>query len=114
MEEDRRAGVAKVYATYVFPHYGLPKKVISNRDPQFASNFSRNYAILLRIKQNISSALTIRRPMGRVRELTQSLEQYLRLYCGSQQKGMGILATSSTIHTEFFGQTHPPRNPLSS
>src|SRR5712671_6381885 len=31
------AGVAKLYATYVFPHYGLlPKKVISNRDPRFA------------------------------------------------------------------------------
>jgi len=24
------AGVAKVYATYIFPHYGLPKKVISD------------------------------------------------------------------------------------
>src|SRR5712672_3946430 len=35
------AGVAKLYATYVFPHYGLPRKIISDRDPRFASNFSR-------------------------------------------------------------------------
>jgi len=29
-EEIDAAGVAKVYATYVFPHYGLPRKVISD------------------------------------------------------------------------------------
>jgi len=50
------AGVAKLYATYVFPHYGLPKKVISDRDPRFASNFSREMCSLLGIKQNISTA----------------------------------------------------------
>ena len=32
-EEIDAAGVAKVYATYIFPHYGLPKKVISDHDP---------------------------------------------------------------------------------
>jgi len=50
------AGVAKLYATYVFPHYGLPKKVISDRDPCFTSNFSREMCNLLGIKQNISTA----------------------------------------------------------
>jgi len=29
-EEINATGVAKVYATYIFPHYGLPKKVISD------------------------------------------------------------------------------------
>jgi len=32
-KEINTAGVAKVYTTYLFPHYGLPKKVISDRDP---------------------------------------------------------------------------------
>jgi hypothetical protein len=27
--------VAELYARHVFPHYGIPHKVISNRDPQF-------------------------------------------------------------------------------
>src|SRR5712675_3591063 len=49
------AGVATLYATQVFPHYGLPKKVISYRDTRFASNFSRQLCDLLRIKQNNSS-----------------------------------------------------------
>src|SRR5712672_1802693 len=84
-EEIDAAGVAKVYATYVFPHYGLPKKVISDRDPQFASNFSRELCDLLRIKQNISSAYHPQTD-GQSERTNQSLEQYLRLYCGSQQK----------------------------
>jgi hypothetical protein len=27
--------VAELYAKHVFPHYGIPHKVISDRDPQF-------------------------------------------------------------------------------
>jgi len=46
-EEIDAAGVAKVYATYVFPHYGLPQKVISDQDPRFASNFSRELCNLV-------------------------------------------------------------------
>src|SRR5712672_1848800 len=84
-EEIDAAGVAKVYATYVFPHYGLPKKVISNQDPRFASNFSRELCDLLKIKQNISSAYHPQTD-GQSERTNQSLEQYLRLYCGSQQK----------------------------
>ena len=48
--------VAKLYATHVFPHYGLPQKVISDRDPRFASNFTREMCKNLDIKQNISTA----------------------------------------------------------
>src|SRR5712672_693497 len=79
------AGVAKLYATYVFPHYGLPRKVISDRDPRFASNFSREICSLLGIKQNISMAYHPQTD-GQSKRMNQSLEQYLRLYCGSHQK----------------------------
>src|SRR5712672_2261482 len=79
------AGVAKLYATYVFPHYGLPKKVISDRDPRFASNFSREMCSLLGIKQNISTAYHPQTD-GQSERTNQSLEQYLRLYCGTHQK----------------------------
>jgi len=79
------AGVAKLYATYVFPHYGLPKKVISDRDPRFASNFSREMCNLLGIKQNISTAYHPQTD-GQSERTNQSLEQYLRLYCGTHQK----------------------------
>jgi len=32
-EEIDATGVANVYATYIFPHYRLPKKVTLDRDP---------------------------------------------------------------------------------
>jgi len=78
------AGVATLYATHVFPHYGLPKKVISDRDTRFASNFSRELCDILKIRQNISTAYHPQTD-GQSERTNQSLEQYLRLYCGSRQ-----------------------------
>src|SRR5712664_186680 len=49
-------GTALLYATYVLPHYGLPKKVISDRDPHFTTTFTKELCRLLDIEQNISSA----------------------------------------------------------
>ena len=47
---------AKLYATYVLPHYGLPTHIISNCNPCFTSVFSRELCCTLGIKQNISMA----------------------------------------------------------
>jgi len=79
------AGVAKLYATNIFPHYSLPRKVISDRDPRFASNFTREMCSLLNVKQNISTAYHPQTD-GQSERTNQSLEQYLRLYCGTHQK----------------------------
>jgi len=78
------AGVAALYANHVFPHYGIPLKVISNRDPRLDSTFTMHLCRLLGIKQNIS---TVYHPQtdGQSEHTNQSLEMYLRLYCDSQQ-----------------------------
>jgi len=34
-------GMAKLYMQHMIPHYGLPKKIISDRDMRFTSNFTR-------------------------------------------------------------------------
>ena len=34
-------GVAQLYLTHVLPHYGIPKKIISDRDPRFTSRFGQ-------------------------------------------------------------------------
>ena len=49
-------GVAELYSKHVFPHYGLPQKVISNRDPRFMATAMRELCKNLNIKQNISIA----------------------------------------------------------
>jgi hypothetical protein len=48
--------VAKLYTKHVFPHYGIPCKVISNRDPQFMGRFTTMLCTKLGIKQNLSTA----------------------------------------------------------
>jgi hypothetical protein len=49
-------GVAAIYARQVFPHYGVPQRIISDRDPCFTVTFARAVCSQLNIKQNISMA----------------------------------------------------------
>jgi hypothetical protein len=49
-------GVAIIYAQQVFPHYGMPKKIISDRDPCFTMAFTKAVCAQLNVKQNISTA----------------------------------------------------------
>jgi hypothetical protein len=48
-------GVAKLYADQVFPHFGIPKKVIMDRDTRFTAKFTKELCQILQIQQNISS-----------------------------------------------------------
>ncbi len=69
-------GTALLYATYVLPHYSLPKKVISDRDPCFTATFTKELCHLLDIEQNISSAYHPQTD-GQSERTNQWLEQYL-------------------------------------
>jgi len=78
-------GVAQLYATHIFPHYGIPQKIILDQDTQFMSNFSKELSEILGIKQNISMAYYPQ--MDRQSKCTnQSLEQYLQLFYTQDQK----------------------------
>jgi hypothetical protein len=71
-----REGIALLYVQHVFPHFGVPWKVISDRDPRFTSKFMRELCKQLWIEQNISSAY---HPQidGQSERTNQWLEQYL-------------------------------------
>jgi hypothetical protein len=69
-------GVAELYATHVFPHYGIPLKVISDRDPRFNSAFTTDLCRLLGIHQNISTAYYPQTD-GQSERTNQSLKTYL-------------------------------------
>jgi hypothetical protein len=77
-------GVAILYTNHVVPHYGVPSKIISDRDVRFTSKFTTELCRLLDIHQNISTAYHPQ--TDRASERTnQTLEQYLRIFCGTQQ-----------------------------
>ena len=84
VEEITAEGVAKLFVQRVFRYYGLPRKIISDRDPRFTSKFAKELCRLLGIRQNISTAYHPR--TDRQSERTnQWLETYLRFFVNYQQ-----------------------------
>ena len=77
-------GVAQLYMTHVLPHYGIPKKIILDQDPQFTSRFGTELCRLLDIQQNISTAYHPQTD-GASKRTNQTLKQYLHMFCGTQQ-----------------------------
>jgi hypothetical protein len=75
-------GVAALYATHVTPHYGIPRKVISDWDVRFTSKFTTDLCHLLDIHQNISTAYHPQTD-GASERTNQTLEQYLQIFCGT-------------------------------
>jgi RNase H-like domain found in reverse transcriptase/Integrase zinc binding domain/Reverse transcriptase (RNA-dependent DNA polymerase) len=78
-------GVAQLFVQHIVPHYGTPRKIISDRDTRFTSNFTTELCRILGIKQNISTAYHPQTD-GQSERTNQSLEQYLRLVCANDQK----------------------------
>jgi len=77
-------GVALLYLNNVIPHYGIPHKIISDRDVRFVSKFSTELCRILNICQNISTAYHPQTD-GASERTNQTLEQYLRVFCSTQQ-----------------------------
>ena len=49
-------GVAELFLRQIFPRFGLPSKIISDRDPRFISKFMKELCHLMGITQNVSTA----------------------------------------------------------
>ena len=77
-------GVTALYLKHVLPHYGIPKKIISDRDTRFTSCFAQELCKILDVQQNISTAYHPQTD-GTSERTNQSLEQYLHIYCSTQQ-----------------------------
>jgi hypothetical protein len=55
-EEINVEGTAALYIQHVFVHFGLPRKVISDRDPRFISKFMQEVCRVTGIERNPSTA----------------------------------------------------------
>jgi hypothetical protein len=49
-------GIAALYLKNIYPWFGLPKKIIMDRDPRFTSHFGRALATHIGAQQNVSMA----------------------------------------------------------
>jgi transposase InsO family protein len=102
-------GVASLYAERVFPFYGIPKKIISDRDPQFMAQFAKELCGVLKIDQNLSTAYHPQTD-GQSERANQRVEQYLRIYGNEEQNDWADLLplaqfTHNTWPNESTGQT---------
>ena len=48
-------GVVQLYFQHIFPWFGIPKHIISDRDPRFISHFTKAVCKATEIQQNIST-----------------------------------------------------------
>ena len=83
-EEINAEETTALYAKHVFPSYRLPSKIISDRDPHFASKFTREMCKILGINQNISTTYHLQTD-GQSKRTNQWLEQYLRFWTNERQ-----------------------------
>ena len=99
------AGIAQLYFDNIIRWFSIPKKIISDRDPQFTSHFSRVLTTKLGINQNLSMAFHPQ--TDRLLECkNQWVEQYLCLVTLVIPEDWDRwLTTASAVHNNQRNQT---------
>jgi hypothetical protein len=69
-------GIATLYLKNIYPWFGLPKKIITDRDPWFTSHFRKALATHIGAQQNISTAFHPQTD-GLSEQKNQWVKQYL-------------------------------------
>jgi transposase InsO family protein len=109
------ARTARLYVQNVWRHHGLPRRIVSDRGPQFVAEFTRELYRLLGIKL---AATTAYHPQGdgQTERVNQELEQYLWLFVNQRQDDWSDLVPlaefqynnhihSATQHQPFLLET---------
>jgi transposase InsO family protein len=112
-------GAANIYYREIFRLHGLPRKIISDRGPQFVAKFMQEIARLLGIELAHSTAYHPQTD-GQTERVNQEIEQYIRLFVNHHQDDWHDLMPtcefaynnhvhSSTQQTPFYLDTgrHP-------
>ena len=98
-------GVAQLYFDNIIQWFGLPSRIISDRDPRFTSQFRKALATKLEITQNLSTAFHPQTD-GLLEHKNQWVEQYLRLVMAATPEDWDQwLMTASAVHNNQKNQT---------
>ena len=77
-------GVAQIYRDEIWKLHGIPHKVLSDRGPQFASEFTKELFKGLGIERTMSTAYHPQTD-GQTERINREVETYLRMYCNYDQ-----------------------------
>ena len=83
-------GMAKLFLDHVWRVFGFPEKVISDRGPQYASQFMKELANMLGIKLGLSTAYHPQTD-GQTEQINQEVEQYLHHFVNEYQNDWASL-----------------------
>jgi transposase InsO family protein len=98
-------GIAKLYLDNVYRWFGIPSKIISDRDPRFTSHFSTSLCQRLGIDRNISTAYHPQTD-GLSERKNQWVEQYLRFVTSASQDDWSDWLTIATaVHNNYPNAT---------
>ena len=98
-------GIAKLYLDNVYRWFGIPSKIISDRDPRFTSHFSTSLCQRLGVNRNISTAYHPQTD-GLSERKNQWVEQYLRFVTSaSQDDWSDWLAIATAVHNNHPNAT---------
>ena len=92
------------YLRHLYPWFGLPEKIISDRNPQFTSHFGRALTQELSIQQNISTAFHPQTD-GLTERMNQWVEQYLHLILANQKDWSTWLPVAMAVHNNLANVT---------
>jgi len=97
--------IAQLYLDNIYRWFGLPAKIISDRDPRFTSHFGRALTTKLGIQQNLSTAFHPQTD-GLSERKNQWVEQYLRLVTSQHpQDWAKWLTVASAVHNNRRNST---------
>jgi hypothetical protein len=87
---DKSPDFVQHYLSRVFPYFGLPTAIVSDRGSTFVSKFTTALWNQLSVKPKPSTAYHPQMN-GQTERANQELEQYLRFYCNYQQDNWASL-----------------------
>jgi len=96
--------IAQLYYQHVYPWFGLPRKLITDRDPRFTSHFGKALAKELGITWNLTTAYHPQTD-GLSERKNQWVEQYLRLIAVHQEDWAAALPLATLVHNNARNAT---------
>jgi len=92
--------IAQLYLDNIYRWFGLPNKIVSDRDPRFTSHFAKALVTKLGVAQNLSTAFHPQTD-GLSERKNQWVEQYLRLLTAGQQEDWSKwLSIATAVHND--------------
>jgi len=103
-------GAARLFLHHVWKLHGLPKRVVSDRGPQFVASFTKELYRLLGIRLSSSTAWHPQSD-GQTEHVNQELDQFLRLFVNERQNDwydlLPIVEFQHNNHVHFTTQQPP-------